>query len=376
MPVAQIPTAVARAAAEADQRIGQLRTPAGTAPVAAPSPTPAPAPVAAPPAPTVTPAPPAPVTAAPAGPITVPTQPAAPSAGNPSDAEVRRLSGELEQTRRQLRENAGRHGGELDGLRREMERLQGELAELIAENAQLRMPGTGVPTPAAARPASQPADLGDIATVALSVVPDANRQEFGEKLYTDVAAMIRAAFAHAAPRLIEPVTQSVDTLTAETAAQRFWLDVEALCPGAKRINDDAAVNGFGEFLNQDVPGIPGYRNREMAEQAAATGNHARLANVVQRFLDGKAAPVTPQPPPPPLTPGTPPPPPLESLVDPGSAGGGGGPATPPAMVKHSEYVRFMEQAANGRLKLTRAQYNAELAKFQAAIRERRYDYKA
>jgi hypothetical protein len=256
-----------------------------------------------------------------------------------------------------------------------VERLQAEMAELIAENARLRMT-PGATAPAAPQPASSPADLGDIAAVAMSVVSDDNKREFGEKLYADVANMFRVVLAHVAPRLIEPVSANVAKLQEETSEQRFWLNVEALCPGAKRINDDASVNGFGTFLNQDLPGMPGVTYREHAEAAAARGDHARMANVVNAFLSSKASPASPPATPPPTPPaGTPPTPPLEALVDPGNAGGGAAPQTP-MKVKHSDYVAFMADAASGRLKLTRAQYQQRLNEFNAAIREGRYDYRA
>jgi hypothetical protein len=276
-----IPKQVLDGDAEATRMIEEAGKPeAAAAPEnAAP---PAAAPAAAPDGNTPAPA------AAPDGSATQP--PAAPAA----DLEAR--FAQLDQAHKVLQ---GKYAAEVPRLSRRVRELEGE-------NEQLRTRTAPPPAPAAQM---TPEEL-------LATIPEADRNEFGERLMLTMARVSRANAHEAATAAVQPVAESVQ----QSNRERFYSQLTARVPDWRTLNADQ--DGFLTWLGE-TDELSGRTYQDMLNTAYSAGDVEKCAKFFDKYKGTHSQPPAPPPAPPPARPS------LNEQVVPRPAGG------PPASQKRT-----------------------------------------
>jgi hypothetical protein len=285
--MAGTPSNVQQDADEARKRAEEIRARRGQPPRQATPPPAPPAPPAEPatpgtpegealpgtPPPTETPA------DAPAGSQTPPAD-----ERKPAD-ELAEIEARIEARKKELMALDGQWGGKLGELKGQVDRMGKTMSELARENAALLAKAAQPPateaTPGAARAA------GDISDVSAE-----DQREYGTGFWTSLDRFVRFRIAQGAPRGAEsdlkPIREKVQQLDDAARLNRFWLDVEALHPGARKINAEGAKNGWAEFLDRPIRAGGSRTNRADAVEAMQAGDVADFVSLLEQFAKEKA----------------------------------------------------------------------------------------
>lgn len=231
--------------------------------------------------------------------------PEAPAGDQPTGAKPEPVDGspkppadptaEIERLRREIRERDGRHGAELERLRKERDRVLAELETAKTPKQE-----------AVAR-----AKLDDLSNE--DITDDDLERAFGsdweERFGREYAQTTLLGMRRESRRIIESelgrmVDSRLSAASARTAEESAIADLERLVPGAARLDADADVNGFEDYLNEDYAET-GMTRRQVATNAlevlksGVTGDRReRMLKVLSGIYKGfgaDSAPVQSQP---------------------------------------------------------------------------------
>ena len=222
-----------------------------------------------------------------------PAQPAA--AATTSDEKVAALERQVADLKKALDQANGRYGGATQTFKAQIADLNAKLAEAQSrlESAEAKVAEAQSPAPGA-KPwlngieQSQIDRLGeDFFELAWKV----NQPAFSQ-LKAELAALKKGDSTKAAQDRLHEIE-------AEIRAQRFWLEVDRLSPGASATNGDPAdtskpaADGWGTFL--DMPTRDGglLTFRDEAQRAVHTGDARAFASIHDTFQRLKKKPNRP-----------------------------------------------------------------------------------
>ena len=293
-----------------------------------------------------------------------PSHPAQELASSPQGEETTTEKRENQDLRHQLSVVHGRYGdlkAKTDQMRSDLETLKSSLADRVDRQT--------APTPA-----SEPAKPVSGAPEGLS--EEEIKARYGEE-FLQIADWRANKAIQEAKLLIgnggsqnqSEMMQRMKALESQIAGNRFWDDAERLSSGVSTTNGDPdkgipAAPGWAEFLDEPIRPGSTFTKRMEAEQAVATGNPAKMADLHDEFRQRVPSAESPKP-----TTTKYPRVSIAAQIAPTSVGGSAPPANGKKMVKASDINHFSQLAGQGQIKYEDA--DKLMREYLSAIRERR-----
>ena len=283
-----------------------------------------------------------------------------PAAPQPAAAPAERnFEAELAQARLEAERAAyGRLGGELQQLRDELKRTREQAAQPPAP-------------PATPPPPAEPTD-SDLA----AVLGDKWQDDWGrEGAVAEYKRLQRAAELFGGGRrgsedVRAEVRAEIEAERRAAALGQFWRELEQSVPGANKLNEEAATNGFGAYLAGYQPGTVSKRSAiaeaalDIIESGAVGEQRAAAVKVIEDVFKGFWAGRMPAQPTPPRPAGTPAAPidPTKYLMPTATSG-----ATPPG--GEAPARKYSQAQVDDLLKKAAARGDAAYQKVQAWVME-------
>jgi len=190
------------------------------------------------------------------------TQPAAtaeqaaaqPDGKTEAKSAIAQTSDEVERLRKELRSRDGKHGAELDGLRKQLSEATVQLEELRKAK---------VIETYAADPNADPTQ-----DQLKKIYGDDYADQYGHDwAVRDFKAKLRMEH-DLLGRVEKLVDDRLNSVRQQTSEDRLRNDLERMVPGATQLDQDADINGFGAFLQGDFKET-GISRKEIAMRAKA-----------------------------------------------------------------------------------------------------------
>lgn len=177
---------------------------------------------------------------------------AAPDGKTEAKSAIAQTSDEVERLRKELRSRDGKHGAELEGLRKQLSEATIQLEELRKAK---------VIETYAADPNADPTQ-----DQLKKIYGDDYADQYGHDwAVRDFKAKLRMEH-DLLGRVEKLVDDRLKSVRQQTSEERLQNDLERLVPGATQLDQDADINGFGAFLQGDFKET-GISRKEIALRA-------------------------------------------------------------------------------------------------------------
>lgn len=205
--------------------------------------------------------------------------------GEPKDeegkSEPEKLQAELDRVKGELRRRDGRYGSEKQQLLARIEILEQDLQRAVS----------ALPT---REPAKKPEESTIVAPEKMADPTDEDLKayygdDFEEFMGRDYAVRLYKANQIAAARreqeIVSAVEQKVrahlDGMQAQSTLDQAIAEIEKDVPGIRELDENASVNGFAAYLDEEA-GETGFTRREVAARAIQTIQTSRDSSAISR----------------------------------------------------------------------------------------------
>lgn len=201
--------------------------------------------------------------------------------GDEGKSEQEKLQAELDRVKGELRRRDGRYGSEKQQLLARIEILEQDLQRAVS----------AIP---AREPAKKPEESTIVAPEKMADPTDEDLKayygdDFEEFMGRDYAVRLYKANQIAAARreqeIVSAIEQKVrahlDGMQAQSTLDQAIAEIEKDVPGIRELDENASVNGFAAYLDEEA-GETGFTRREVAARAIQTIQTSRDSSAISR----------------------------------------------------------------------------------------------